>query len=445
MKNLFKAVTIGLLFLLSGCTQVSSIWIPGWQETASLNIPRAGAAVVVANGFIYMIGGVDGRRFLETTEYAKIQQDGSLGPWQPGPSLNEERGFAEAIVHNEFIYVVGGGNGPNGKNLLRSAERVRILPDGSLDSWIREKSLMVAGRRCSKVVVKDNHIYVFGGFGGVMLNNVERAGISGDGSLGKWVLEPETMMLPRYVNGVKKVKGAVYVVGGHAERKGAGITEVERAEFIDSGGLKSWEKATPLQIGRYGLATAFHGDYLYALGGITVMKYLEDIEKTKIGSNGELTKWQSTTALYTPRATFSVVVYKDWIYVLGGTNRDGYITGVEFATFNDAGDIGFLGSKEDAARYKEKAAARTEAGGKTQLPDEGVVMDVLYVEMYSYIKVSGKDGIVWLAAPKIELDLNTRIRYNSKGAYMANFYSRELKRNFPAVIFVEQVEKVEAE
>jgi N-acetylneuraminic acid mutarotase len=444
MKNLFKAVTIGLLFLLSGCTQASSVWILGWQETASLNIPRAGAAVVVADGFIYMIGGVDGRRFLETTEYAKIQQDGSLGPWQPGPSLNEERGFAEAIVHNGFIYVVGGGNGPYGKNLLRSAERARILPDGSLDPWVREKSLMVVGRRCSKVVVKDNHIYVFGGFGGVMLDNVERAGISGDGSLEKWTLEPETMTLPRYVNGVKKVKGMAYVIGGHDERKGVGITEVERAEFIDSGGLKAWEKELPLQTGRYGLATAAHGDYLYALGGITGVEYLEDIEKTKIGSNGKLAEWQSTTALSTPRAIFSVVTYKDWIYVLGGTNRDGYLTSVEFATFNDAGDIGFSGSKEDAAKYKEKAEARAEAANKTQLPNEGVVMDVVHAEMYSYIKISGKDGIVWLAAPKIELDLNTRIRY-SEGVLMSNFYSKELKRNFPAVIFVGQVEKVEAE
>ena len=443
MKNLFKAVTVGFLLLLFGCTQGSSVWIPGWQETASLSIARAGAAIVVNDGFIYMIGGVDGRNFLKTTEYAKIREDGSLGPWQPGPLLNEERGFFEAIIHNGSIYVVGGGNGSYGHNLLRTTERARILPDGSLDSWISEKSLMVVGRRCSKIQVKGDYIYSFGGFGGVMLDNVERAKISADGSLGEWSLEPEVMKFPRYIQGVKKIKGKAYVIGGHDERRGVGIVEVERAEFIGSGGLKAWEKATPLQTGRYGLATATHGGYLYALGGITGVDYIEDIEKTKVGSNGDLGKWQSTTALDTPRAMFSVVVYKDWIYAMGGTNRDGYLTSVEFATFNDAGDIGFSGNKEDALKHKDKAKARAEAAS-AQLPNEGVVKDIVHAEMYSYIMVSGKDGIIWLAAPKIELDLNTRIRY-SQGVMMTNFYSKELKHNFPAVIFVGQVRKVESE
>lgn len=445
MKNLFKAAALCLLLVLSsGCTRESSVWIPGWHDTAELNIARAGAAVVVADGFIYMIGGVDGRVFLNTTEYAKIGVDGSLGPWQQGPLLNEERGFSEAIIHDGFIYVVGGGNGPYGHNLLRTTERVRILPDGSLDTWISEKSLMVIGRRCSKIQVKGDYIYSFGGFGGVMLDNVERAEISADGSLGKWSLEPELMKFPRYINGVKKIKGAAYVVGGHDERKGVGITEVERAEFIDSGGLKAWEKATPLRTGRYGLATALHGDYLYAVGGITGVEYLADIEKTKVGSNGDLAEWRSTTALSVPRAMFSVVTSKDWVYVLGGTNRDGYLTSVQFAAFNDAGDIGFSGSKEEAAKYKEEAEARAEAARKAKLPNEGVVMEVVHAEMYSYIKVAGKEGVVWLAAPKIELDLDTRIRY-SKGVLMSNFYSKELKRSFPAVIFVGQVKLVEAE
>ncbi len=444
MKNLLKALTVTLVLLLSGCTQEASVWIPGWQETAAFSTPRAGAAVVVADGFIYLIGGVDGRRFLKTTEYAKIGPDGSLGPWRPGPLLNEERGFFEAIIHNGSIYVVGGGNGPNGHNLLRTTERVSILPDGSLDKWVSDKSLMVVGRRCSKIQVKDGHIYSFGGFGGVMLDNVERAKISADGSLGEWSLEPELMKFPRYINGVKKINGKVYVVGGHDERKGVGITEVEMAEFVGSGGLKVWEKATPLETGRYGLATAKHGGYLYAMGGLTGVEYLEDIEKTKVGPDGDLAKWQSTTPLYNPRAMFSVVVYKDWVYAMGGTNSDGYLTSVEFATFNDAGEIGFSGSKKEAAKYKEKAEARAALKASVQLPNEGVVKDIVHAEMYSYIMVSGKDGVIWLAAPKIDLAFNTTIRY-SKGVLMTNFYSKELKHNFPAVIFVGQVKKVEAE
>ena len=335
---------------------------------------------------------------------------------------------------------MGEATGPTAIICCALRKRARILPDGSLDKWVSEKSLMRIGRRCSKVLLKGDHLYSLGGYGGVILDNVERAKILEDGNLGEWTLEPEVMQFARYIQGVKKIKGKAYVIGGHDEKRGVGITEVEKAEFIGSGGLKAWELAPPMKTGRYGLASAKHGGYLYALGGITGVEYIESIEKTKIDPDGNLAEWQSTTPLYTPRATFSVVTYKDWIYAMGGTNRDGYLTSVEFATFNDAGDIGFSGSKEDVLKHEEKAKAKAEAAS-AQLPNEGVVKDIVHAEMYSYIMVTGKDGTVWLAAPKIELVHNSRIRY-SKGVKMTNFYSKELKHNFPVVIFVGQVQKV---
>lgn len=445
MKKVFKTLLIGLILLLYSCSQESLVWIQGWKETTSLTLPRAGAAVVAANGFIYMIGGIDGKRFVKTTEYAKIQKDGSLGPWKPGPTLNEDRGHAEAVIHNGTIYIAGGANGQNGENLLGSVEHVNIQPDGSMTTWIKEKSSMVLPRRCSKLVVKDNNIYVFGGYGGTMLDTVVRAKILRDGGLGEWVLEPETMNVPHYVNGVKETKGTVYVVGGHAQKRGGGITDVEWSKFTGTGELQPWKETSPLQIARYGLSTAVFGDYLYALGGIAGAKFSEVIERTKIGSNGELAPWQQTTALSQPRATFSTVTYKDWIYVLSGSHSDGYYTSVEYATFNDSGDIGFWGSKEEAAAHKEKLKARYEALIKVQqLPNEGVVKKILQTNTYSYIKVAMKGGVLWLAAPKIELDINTQIRFG-EGTLMPNFFSKSLKRTFPKILFVSEVKKVDSD
>ena len=157
MNKLFKIAFISFFLLLCAASK-SLVWIPGWKETTSLTTPTGGAAVVVANGFIYIIGGVNNEGFLKTTEYTKIQKDGALGPWKPGPLLNEERGHAEAVVHKGSIYIVGGANGQNGENLLSSAERARLLSDGSMMPWIREKSSMDLPRRCSKLVVKDNSI-----------------------------------------------------------------------------------------------------------------------------------------------------------------------------------------------------------------------------------------------------------------------------------------------
>lgn len=428
-------------FLLPGCTRENKTWISGWKETTPLDIPRAGAAAVVAKDIIYLIGGVDGKKFLNKTIYSKIREDGSLGPWTQGPDLNEERGFIDAVVYKDFIYVIGGGNGPYGEHLLNSVERARILPDGSLTPWHKEKNHMVIPRRCSKAALIGNTIYSFGGYGGVLLDNVERVEILEDGSLGEWKIEEETMIVPRYINGIKEWNHAVYVVGGHDQKKGVGVPDVEWMSFERETEIeRRWKGTSPLLHGRYGLATAFHNGYIYALGGISGAEYLDSAEKSSIDPLSGLSQWKMTTPLPEPRATFNVIVNKDWIYIIGGTNRDGYFTDVSYATFNKEGEIGFWGTKSEAAEY----AVRMEEikGNKKALSNEGVVLEIIQASAYSYVQVRNKEGVSWLAGPKTDLNAGAHIRY-SEGVYMSNFYSKELQRNFPSILFVGTIEKVE--
>lgn len=443
-----RLAIFALLCALSACSTQSStqnkLWIPDWKETSSLTIARAGAAVVAVNDTLILIGGVDGKDFLNTTEYAKIHKDGSLGPWQAGPSLNEARGFIEAVIHNGSVYVVGGGNGPNGHNLLRTAERARILPDGTLGPWEAEKNQMVVPRRCSKIIATDTTIYSFGGFGGTLLDSVERAEFQPDGSLGEWQLEPKPMLMPRYVNGVKKWGSAAYVIGGHDQDKGVGITDVEWSPLGDTGS-RNWKATQSLQIGRYGLSTVSHGDYLYALGGLTGLEFLDSVEKSKVNADGQLSAWETTTPLSVPRGMFSVVEYKDWIYVIGGSNRDTYLSNVEYATVNTTADFGYWGLESDAQAYKAKLAARKEI--QTQLPNSGTVKTVLQTEAYTYLEVfNDKQQLIWLAGPKVDpkLGINTKshVRY-SKGVVMSGFHSKELNKTFDKILFVGQIQKVE--
>lgn len=413
-------------------------WITGWRDASPLTGPRAGAAAIVVNGFIYVIGGVDGINFVARTEYARIEQDGSLGPWQPTSLLNEERGFIDAVAKNGYIYVAGGGNGPSGEHLLRSVERAKVNADGSLGPWLSMKSEMVMPRRCSKVVIKGNYIYALGGFAGALLDNVERAEILPNGELGPWSIEPATMTMPRYVNTVKATHGNTYVIGGHDQMKGVGITNVEWAVPRAQGGVDNWKATNPLQVGRYGLSSASHGDAVYALGGLTGLEYLSSVEVATIQDNGELTPWRFTTPLAEPRATFSSVVYKDWIYVIGGTNQDRYLNTVVYSSFDKAHDIGFRGTAQDARTYQAKLDSIKAA--KPRLPNHGTVKAVEHASMYSYIQVVNEQGAMWLAGPRTDLKLNDEIRF-SKGVSMSNFYSKELQRAFPHVLFVSKIEK----
>lgn len=430
------------VLMLAACSKApEELWIPGWKETSPMNIARAGSAVVVHNNFIYMIAGVDGRQFLRSTEFAPILDNGQIGEWKMGPSLVVDRGFTEAVVYDGSIYVVGGGNGPNGKNLLRSVERAKINPDGSLGPWRLETTQTILPRRCTKLTLINGFLYSFGGFGGTLLDSVEYAKISDDGSVGEWQMATDAMMLPRYVNSVKSVDGAAYVIGGHDQRKGVGIPDVEWTKPQASGDMRLWQKASALNVGRYGLASARHGKMLYALGGLTGLEYLASIEKTTVLSSGELSAWKETTAMTVPRATFSTVVSGDFIYVIGGTNRDGYLTGVEYAHINAEGDPGFWGSEQERAAYQARVT-RLNQSDASSLPNEGVIQEVLHTEMYSYLRVLSQGQQAWLAGPRVNYPVNTRIRY-SKGVYMTNFYSKELKRPFPAVTFVSRIEKVD--
>ena len=412
-----------------------AVWIAGWQNQSTLLSPRAGAASVEAKGVIYTVGGIDGTRFLGSTEYARIMPDGALAPWRATTPLQERRGFFSAVAHQKYIYAVGGGNGANGSNLLRSVERAEILPDGSLGAWAKEKNALVYPRRCTRLAVVGNYIYAIGGYSGALLDSVERAEILPDGRLGKWTLQPQPLTMPRYVHAVAQHNDAIFVIGGHAQKQGDAQSEVEWTQLANDKKDRSWRRAASLQTGRYGLSAAAHGNYVYALGGINNLVFQNTIEKLEITAEGVVSAWQGTTPLPLPLADFSVVSYKDWLYILGGTNAGGYYNTVMSARTNETGDIGFWGEPQHAASVR--SAPRPAAVVK--LPNVAVIAEVIDTALYTYLRVITAQGDEeWLAAAKGGFTPDSRIRY-SDGVRMTDFYSKILQRRFASIRFVGNV------
>ena len=441
MNAFLKTCVVAIAVLLSGCA--SRVWIADWQEAYPMNISRNGTASVLVKDKIYMIGGRNTAGSFVSTEYTTIQPDGSTAPWQFSYPLNEERSFMDAAVHGDYIYVVGGANGPSDQNLLRTVERARIMPDGTLGPWQVEKNEMVMPRRCNKVMATAKALYALGGYGGILLDSVESAEWQADGSLGEWHLEPEILTTPRYIHSVKKIGDVLYVIGGHRDN-GNSMSEVEWSRLTADGTLQKWQATTSMQQERWGLATAAYRDNMYALGGLYGPKYLETVERTKVHKNGQLDPWQPTTPLDQPRATFSVITYRDWIYVLGGAYPDGYLSSVIYANTNASGEIGYWGTAEQAAEAQQHRAQRHELAAKTRLPFEGVVREVrevLQPQAYTYAQIeSNVDGLVWVAGPKVtNLKTGDHIGYN-QGTPLRDFSSRELQRTFPMIILVGKIQ-----
>ena len=432
-------------------------WVDGWRETSPMLEMRSGAAHHAGHGVIHMIGGMNGQRvkdkadgggqtessivFMRTTEYARVKPDGTLSVWNKGPELNIERGFFSAIAHNNYLYAVGGARGSYGKELLNSIERAQIKPDGTLGQWVVEKNTLNISRRCVKLAVIGDYIYAFGGFGGILLDSIERAQIMPDGSLGEWLVASDPMVKARYIHGVERVGESVYIIGGHDKETGGGITDVEWSRQTDDSFFEPWTPKASLQTARYGLASTSHNGFLYAIGGLSGGAYLNSIERAQIKGEGVLSPWQYTTPLPSPREGANTVVLNDNIYLLGGSNQHSYQNSVLYASFNEQGDIGFLATPAEAEKHRAEMAALE--ASQSVLPHEAVIVEHIKTKLYSYLQVSMVEDqlLVWLAAPAQDFQKGMRIKFPD-GAIMENFSSKTLNRTFPFIIFISEARVV---
>ena len=428
-----------IFLILTACSrQQQLIWLPAWLEATSLTVPRAGAAAVVYKNFIYVLGGVDGRHFLSSIERAAIDEAGVPGSWSVVADMPQARGFFDAVVIDEYLYIVGGGNGENGKNLLRSVYRASLADDGSIGEWQKEEDLLLP-RRCVKIFENNRRLYALGGFGGALLDSVEYADLDSDGHLSPWKMSDEAMTLPRYVNAVKKSGDRVYVIGGHHQKNGSGIVEVESASLNDKD--LHWERGVnKLGSGRYGLSAFAMNGYVFALGGLSGLEYLSSIEKYS-NSDGQ---WRQTTELPSAMANFSTLNYKDYIYLLGGTTRQTYLKSVSYAQLNENGDIGILVNEKQAKLYLQENQKKSKYTTPLHpiYAHQGKVVDLILSEQYTYVQVSENGDLYWIAGPVVKLEKGNLIGF-SEGVLMSGFYSKSLRRNFDKILFVGQLAFIE--
>lgn len=430
-----RVLLIGILVASHpALAQNEKVWIPGWKTTTAMSAPRAGAAVIENNGVIYAFGGIDGKSFLNNGEFARIQKDGMLSAWQPLPHMNEARGFFDGIIHRGYIYAVGGGNGPAGHNLLRSVERAEIKSDGSLAPWTQEKQTLNLPRRCVKLFVVGDRIYASGGFGGTLLNTIESAPIQADGSLGPWQIEKNTHTAPRYVHAAKSIGDVVLAVGGHNDKEGVGLPLVEIAR-IENNNLGNWQVSTPLHQGRYGLSLAHYGEFVYALGGLGGADFLRSVEKAKLNADGTINSWENTNPLSSARANFGVVITKENIYIIGGTNQVGYFNSVDVAGFNARGDFGFWGTKQEGKAYEHEQTRSPIAISQLTKDNVGTVLEVINADRYVYLRINSDKGEEWIAAAAAAFSVGQTISF-SDGVMMSNFQSKTLNRTFESIRFV---------
>jgi len=69
-----------------------------------------------------------------------------------------------------------------------------------------------------------------------------------------------------------------------------------------------------------------------------------------------------------------------------------------------------------------------------------VVLEVIQVDNYTYLRVKEGEKELWIAAPTIDTKVGETLYYEN-GMLMTDFESKELKRKFDAILFVDKISK----
>lgn len=191
--------------------------LAGWTETTPLPQGVESPAVAAYNGYLYSMGGLyhsdSGYVNVQDVVYAKINNDGSVGPWSSTSFIPNEITYYPATAYqNGYLYSLGGYYGHS--SYVSYLSYAKVNDDGSLGPWTQGDQFPSWWEGFSPVLAKNGYLYSLANGGGypTPLASIY-AKINSDGSVGSWT---QTGSLPNPVkyDGVVGTDQYFYLVGG---------------------------------------------------------------------------------------------------------------------------------------------------------------------------------------------------------------------------------------
>jgi hypothetical protein len=172
-----------------------------FEASGLLFAARMDHASVIAEGRLHVIGGVtcatctqvdrDANRTTKSTESAPLTAT-DLGTFTPGPTLTYARAGA-AVFHvkrgsGNWVYVLGGhkrDSPASSGDYIQQIERAAVATDGTLGPFSEVPQLLDIGRAHARVVVSGDHVYIVGGASAhqTFTSSIAHATLSANGDL----------------------------------------------------------------------------------------------------------------------------------------------------------------------------------------------------------------------------------------------------------------------
>jgi N-acetylneuraminic acid mutarotase len=314
--------------------------LPDWVHATSLPEPREFHASVVANGQVYVIGGVILSGFSQTVGSAPLSPDGGIGTWKSERPLPGKRAFATSVVHNGFLYVIGGWD--NGVSCAFSCSDVFVAPigaDGTLGTFTTTTSLP-AGRKYHASTLYNGRLYVLGGDVSIIgqQNDVLVAPFNADGTLGSWSTTTP-FAGPRTNHASVVYNGFLYVLGGHGSA-GSYFNDVQFARIQADGSIGAWNSTTSFSHPRTAHTAVADNGNLFVIGGAESGGYWDSVQVAPINADGTIGSWAAGSPLTSSRSAHSSAIYNGYVYVLGGEDAlTGLLDDVRYTRANTHGTL----------------------------------------------------------------------------------------------------------
>ncbi|XP_067944567.1 kelch-like protein 5 [Watersipora subatra] len=269
--------TVGVLLAVGGSETSSSDRMPSiekydlrtdrWQQIFTLNSRRLQFGVAVIGSRLFVVGGRDGLKTLNTVDFWDMHNK----TWTQVSSMaNHRHGLCVTTLEGP-IYAIGGHDG---WQYLNSVERW----DVQSKKW-SYVSPMNHARGTAAAVVLGTRIYVCGGRdGSSCLRSLE----SFDPHTNKW-----TLLTPMHRRrgglGLSTLNGYLYAVGGHdcpAQSKQSSTSHGSRFSCCERYDplTDQWTMVASLSGPKDAVGLCVLGDRLYCVGGYDGQKHLREVE-----------------------------------------------------------------------------------------------------------------------------------------------------------------------
>lgn len=196
----------------------------------------------------------------------------------------------------------------------------------------------------------------------------------------------KNFQFPRRALASVEANGHLYVLGG-VDQQGQYAKSVEFAKIGKNGDIGPWQTTSALNVGRFYLAAVVVNNSIYALGGgsgpVGDDNYpISNVEMASIQKDGSLGKWQIVSNMRLPRRGLKAAAVDSRIYAIGGYSGI-FLKSIEHATVNSDGTLGsWQVDKQEAVvdRYIHSAALYQKTlyllGGHVQRSDQMSYGDV---------------------------------------------------------------------